>query len=357
MPDPLHVTAAGPAHDRTRVSASDAPAGSLEPGAGAVCIQNISKTYRAPRGGTPRRALDHLSLHIEQGTWVALLGPNGSGKSTLMRILCGMLRPDEGGVTIFERAIIGPEWSRRAALASLGVVFQSASLDPMLTVAENLHLQASLFGLGGRDRGERVVESARRLGIEDRLADRVGGLSGGLARRVDLARSLLHGPGLLLLDEPTAGLDHRARSEFLQTLDDLKRDRDADLTIVMSTHLMDEAARAERVVMMDRGRVVADGSPVDLRQRLGGRVIRCQAPDDGRTLDRAMSILCEAGLDPAQDGPLRLVARSGAEENRLEGAMVELVRLGATVEVGPPTLADAYLDATGKGLGEEEAQE
>jgi len=270
----------------------------------------------------PRRALAGVTLRIEPGEFVALLGPNGAGKSTLLRLLAGLDRPDSGEVHAPPRA-------------RLGVVFQKPALDPLLSVRENLELQAALFGLDRR--GSRAEHAARELTLSDRLNDRVGSLSGGLARRADLARALLTDPDLLLLDEPTTGLDHEARASFLEAID-ARRGRSPNLTVILSTHLMDEAARADRVVLMNEGRVVADGAPDDLRAALGrGPVLRTQS--------EAAAHLERPGLELTERG--RGVTATGDRE-AIESAAAALLAAGVPFEVAPPTLGDVYLARAGR---------
>lgn len=222
----------------------------------------------------------------------------------------------------------------------IGVVFQKPALDVLLTVRENLMLHAALQGVP--DAPGVVGATASALGVADRLDDRVGTLSGGLTRRVDLARALLHGPELLLLDEPTTGLDHDARMRFLF---DLEARREASgLTIVHSTHLMDEAERANVVVLLDEGRVVGDGRPDDLRSELGGAVVRA-----GRG---SADSLREAGLKTsATPGGVMGVATEG----EMGAAVSRLAAMGVAFQYGPPTLGDVYVSLTGRSLDGEGA--
>ncbi len=281
---------------------------------------SVGREYRR-RKAAPVRALDDLSFSVNPGEYVALLGPNGAGKSTLLRLLAGLDRPDTGDVHTPPRA-------------DLAVVFQRPALDPLLTIRENLRLQAALYNVP-----DAAAAAAERLGLTDRLNDRVATLSGGLARRADLARALLTQPKLLLLDEPTTGLDHEARAAFLDTLD-AQRAADPALAIVLSTHLMDEAARATRVVMIDHGRTVADGPPDDLRGTLGGDRLLRTATDHTALLERC-------GLTITPDGAH---VRAHGDDSVLAAAAAELTTAGASFELAPPTLGDVYLARAGRGL-------
>ena len=315
----------------------------------AIRIAGVTRSYQR-RGKEPRIAVNDLTLDIERSQWVALLGPNGSGKSTLMRMLVGLSEPDEGRIEVFGRS---DGRDRREIASALGVVFQHASLDGLLTVRENLTAQAALYGLRGSRAAERVEREASRLHVEDRLDERVKSLSGGLARRVDLARALVHRPRILVLDEPTTGLDHAARTVFLDAIEDL---REEPISIVMSTHMMDEAERADRVVMLDRGALVADGSPDRLRRDCGGRIVRCEVGTDGGARDRARGVIAESGLEPKDEHGNGLTATIPTDgESSAERVAAALARAGIAFEIGPPTLADAYLAKTGRRLEDEEA--
>ena len=209
----------------------------------------------------------------------------------------------------------------------MGIIFQSTALDALLTVHENLALSAAAYGVS-KAQG-RIRDVATSLGIADRLDDRVGTLSGGLARRADLARALLHRPRLLLLDEPTTGLDLESRLRFLDTLTALHH-RDG-LSIVYATHHMDEAEHADRVIMLSRGSVVADDSPEALTNRHTGVRIHCDDPVSPELASRL------------KNAPI-------AHPDELQQLVAELLHAGARFRVGPATLADAYLDLTGTPL-------
>ena len=207
-------------------------------------------------------ALGGVTLTVGGHERVALLGRNGSGKTTLLRIASTQLRPSAGQVAVAGHDVVAePDAVRQ----HLGVVFQSPALDPALTAREALRLQAALVRLDRADVAGRVADALADAGLEDRADDRIGTFSGGMARRLDLARGLLHRPSLALLDEPTTGLDPLARDAFWAVLDR----RRGDGSQVVATHAMDEAARCDRVVILDAGRVVADGTPDALTASLG----------------------------------------------------------------------------------------
>ncbi|MBA4039218.1 MAG: ABC transporter ATP-binding protein [Planctomyces sp.] len=349
----------------------------------ALQARSLSRTFGARRGPA-RRALDGVSLCVPAGQWVALLGPNGSGKSTLLRILATLDTPDPppppppaspppplphappphapplpaapGPPSLVALGhTLWPAPTARALgqlRARLGVAFQSPALDPLLSIRENLRAAAAVHGVPRARARQSIEATAALLGILDRLDDRVGTLSGGLARRADLARALLPGPDLLLLDEPTAGLDLAARAQFMDALAAIARPPSGPArTIVMTTHDMDEAHRADRVLLIHRGRVVADGSPDQLRAQVGGLALSVR-PGPGQA-DRAAEILVAAGLDPGtlarHDGTLRATAPAGLA-HALARATPALLAAGATVHLGPPTLADVYLARTGADL-------
>lgn len=280
----------------------------------------------------PRRvALDGLSLDIRAGECTAILGPNGSGKSTFLRIAATLERADEGSIAILGHDADDAPKVRRL----IGVVFQSPGLDALLTVLENLRLQCAISGTPARERADRIRRVAASLDLADRLHDRVGRLSGGLRRRADLARALVAEPRLILLDEPTAGLDLEARRAFIDLL--RTRAADAGLTVILTTHDMDEASAAHRVIMLSDGRIVADGAPAELRASLGERVVHAHSSMRG--------VLDAAGLH-VRESPPDSVACSGSAE-AIEHACRELVRRGAAFHVGPPSLADVFLHRTG----------
>jgi ABC-2 type transport system ATP-binding protein len=285
-----------------------------------------------------RVALAGASFEVRAGEMFGLLGPNGCGKSTLFRILSCLLRPTSGAALVY-----GFDVRREpdAVRARIGVVFQSPALDDQLTIRENLRHAGHLQGLSGALLRQRTDDLVGRLGLSERVDDRVGRLSGGLARRADLARGLLHHPRLLLLDEPSAGLDPGARRELWTELGRL-RER-LGLTVLLTTHLMDEAERCDRIAVMDLGRIVALGSPAALKGEIGGEVITLQADD----LDALCGDIRERfGLEAAVlDGAVRLEHPDG---HALIPRLVEAFpRRITSLTVQVPTLEDVFVHRTG----------
>jgi len=306
----------------------------------AIQVEGLSHVYG------DRHALSGIGFTVEPGEMVALLGPNGGGKTTLFRILATLMRPTSGDARVFGVSVTrDPAIVRR----SLGVVFQRPSLDVKLTVLENLRHHGHLYGLTGSELRRRCDRSLAALGLTARGRDRVESLSGGLQRRVELAKGILHGPRLLLLDEPNTGLDPNARREFLAQLETLTR-RDG-VTVLLTTHFMDEAERCDRVGILHQGRLVAFDEPARLKASIGGDVVVIDCAD-GETIARDLE--SRFGVRPAAvGGTLRLESAGG---HRLLGEIVEAYpgRI-ASITWGPPTLDDVFVHLTGHRLEEEAA--
>ena len=215
------------------------------------------------RGGRP--ILDRLDLSLQAGSLTALLGPNGAGKSTLFQLLTGLFNADAGQVQVCGHDVrVAPV----SALGRIGVVFQQMSLDLDLSVERNLRFHADLHGLPRRVAGERLAEGCRALGLDKDLARPVRELSGGNRRKVELVRALLHRPKVVLMDEPTVGLDPKSRRDLLAAI---RADIAArGTTVLWATHLVEEAEAADRVVVLHKGRLLADGSPAAVTVALGG---------------------------------------------------------------------------------------
>lgn len=299
----------------------------------AVCIGALTHRYR------DRPALEGVDLSVADGELFGLLGPNGSGKTTLFHILATLLMPTSGRVSVFgDDVLCAPHAVRRR----LGIAFQTPSLDAKLTVCENLAHHGHMYGLHGRALRERIDRLLGRLGLADRRHDRAGTLSGGLRRRADLARAMLHGPRLLLLDEPSAGLDPAARRALWECLDELRRgDR---VTILVTTHLMEEGDRCDRLALLDAGRLVAEGSPDELKARIGGDVVAVEAdaPDS-----LAASLRDRFGVSAAVIGGE--IEWRATDAERLVGRLFEAFpgRIRA-VRIGRPTLGDVFHHYTGR---------
>ena len=292
-------------------------------------------------------ALRGVDFAVAPGTLFGLLGPNGGGKTTLFRILSTLLRPSEGAARVF-----GADVAREPAAvrARLGVVFQQPALDDELTVRENLRVHGALYGLGGRALTERIAALLDAFGVADRADDRVKTLSGGLQRRADLARGLLHAPRLLLLDEPTTGLDPAARRAFWQALSRLRRREGTALLV--ATHLMEEAEHCDVVGILDRGRLVAHDTPDALRGALGDETLWLESGDAPALRDR---VEAQFGLGARVVGTA--VQVSHAEAHTLLPSLYEA--FGPHIEsatVRRPTLEDVFLVHTGHRLDEAAAE-
>jgi ABC-2 type transport system ATP-binding protein len=298
----------------------------------AIEVADLSFSY----GDRP--ALSTVEFTIARGEIFGFLGPNGGGKSTLFRLLSTLVPIQSGDARILGCDLRG---ATQALRRRIGVVFQSPSLDGKLTVAENLAIHGNLYGMRGTRLKERTQAMLARLDVSDRAGDLAETLSGGLRRRVELAKALLHEPELLLLDEPSTGLDPAARREFFALLTRL---RESDgVTIVLTTHYMEEAERCDRIGILDQGRLVAIAPPGELKQRVGGdvMVISAAAPE-ALAQKIAQRHQVRAALI---DGTLRIERPRGHE---LVARLVD--EFGGEIEsitFGRPTLEDVFVHLTG----------
>lgn len=311
----------------------------------AVEVAGLSHTYAAKRASPERRALTDVSFTVPEGELFGLLGPNGGGKSTLFKVLSTCFAPTSGTVTCFGTDLVAKPENVRA---SLGVVFQSPSLDARLSVLENMTHAGRLYGLSGARLSARIDEMLARYRLVDRAGDRVSTLSGGLKRRVELAKSLLHAPKLVLLDEPSTGLDPAARKDLWEHLLALKKD---GATVMTTTHLMDEGDRCDRVGILDQGRLVALGAPAALKSEIGKDVVTVDANDAAAL---ALDVEKRFGLKPAVYGDsLRLEHEKG---HAFIPSLVEAFpgRL-KTVSLSRPSLEDVFLHHAGRRFADAEA--
>jgi ABC-2 type transport system ATP-binding protein len=298
----------------------------------AISVESLSHRY----GTVP--ALDQVGFEIVPGEIFGLLGPNGGGKTTLFRLVSTLLPVQSGKVHVLGIDVAADP---AAVRSQIGVTFQSPSLDRKLTVAENLRHQGHLYGLRGATLRERMDSLLDRLGLAERRDHRVDSLSGGLARRVEIAKGLLHDPPLLLLDEPSTGLDPGARLDLWRYLH-LLRDQ-SGVTVLVTTHLMEEAERCDRLAILDRGRLVALGTPDELRSSIGGDCLTIHSPDP-ETL--AVQISGQFSVHPRLVGrQLRVEVARGHE---FLSVLVD--KFGpqiSTVSLGKPTLEDVFVERTG----------
>ena len=225
-------------------------------------IKNLYKSFGDVK------AVQDLSFCVKEGELFAFLGVNGAGKSTTINIICGQLAKDSGTVIIDGSAL---ESDVAGTKTKLGVVFQNSVLDQALSVKENLRSRAALYGITGEDFRKRLEELSKMLSFEDLLKRTVGKLSGGPRRRIDIARALLHRPKILILDEPTTGLDPQTRQIIWKVIDDLRKNE--NMTVFLTTHYMEEAADADYVVILDSGKLVASGTPLELKNQYTGDFI------------------------------------------------------------------------------------
>ncbi len=282
-------------------------------------------------------ALQGLDLEVAAGQTYALLGPNGSGKSTLFRLISTLAAMQQGSLQVFGHSV---STARSQVRSMLGVVFQSPSLDGKLTVRENIRCQAALYGLRGAQLSGRMDDVVAKLGLEERLDTPAEQLSGGLKRRVELAKGLLHRPRLLLMDEPSTGLDPAARLDMWHAVQQLRQS--AELTVLFTTHLLEEADKADGIAILHQGRTVANGEPAELRGSLGGQVLSIQTEDiedvlewlrertsQARRLERSIQVI---GPEASE-----LVAP-------LNGQFGNRIR---SITLGQPSLEDVFVARTG----------
>ncbi|MER6565910.1 ATP-binding cassette domain-containing protein [Streptomyces sp. NPDC001093] len=319
----------------------------------AVEARRLVKTY--PGDVT---ALNGMDITVAPGTVFGLLGPNGAGKSTTVKILTTLARPDSGTATVAGHDVLRhPDRVRRA----IGVVAQQSGADPVATGRENLQLQGRLHGLSGTALNRRVDELLERFGLADAARRPVKGYSGGMRRRLDVALGLVHRPEVLFLDEPTTGLDPEARTAMWEEIGRLAGDE--GLTILLTTHYLEEADRlAERIAIVDRGRIVVEGTPDALKGELRGDAVHLELGEPlgeaGRTLlTGALTAL--PGVHEALCEGRRISVRADDGAATVPALLAALDRAGVTVSsatVARPSLDDVYLRHAGRRYAEAEAE-
>jgi ABC-2 type transport system ATP-binding protein len=296
-------------------------------------------------------AVKSLDLEIAGGEVFGLLGPNGAGKTTTISMLCTVLRPSGGTALVAGHDIrTAPDAVRR----SIGVVFQDPTIDTILTGRENMMLSARLWGVPRHERTRRINELLEVVDLADRADARCKTYSGGMRRRIELARGLLHRPSILFLDEPTLGLDPQTRAHIWEYIVSLKRSY--GMTVLVTTHYMDEADQlCDRIAIIDHGEIAALGTPRELKASLGGDLVRLRtspAPTD-TALDALRALPITHNVEQ-QDGWLTLTVSGAGESLPLILANVQGV---TAVEVRVPTLEDVFLSVTGRAMRDEEGSE
>ncbi len=316
-------------------------------------LQYVSKSYGGGRKGAVIQALNDLSLSVPAGCLYGLLGPNGAGKTTALRILCTLLAPDAGAVRVAGLdALVDPRGVRR----QLGYVAQEVAIDKILTGRELLALQGDLYHLSRSERDGRMAELIDLLAMEEWIDRRCGTYSGGMRRRLDLAAGLLHRPRVLVLDEPTVGLDIESRAAIWMVLRQL---RDQGTTVLLSSHYLEEVdALADRLAILEAGRVIAEGAPAELKAALGGdrvtlRVREFSDPHEAgrvQALLRACSGVRQVVVNRSQGYSLNLVVENDAVIEQLRRQLAEAELPVFALAQSRPSLDDVYLQATGRTL-------
>ena len=292
-------------------------------------IKNLNKSFKDVK------AVQDLSFKVKEGELFAFLGLNGAGKSTTISIICGQLKKDSGSVTVngfdLDKNIEGIK-------SELGVVFQNSVLDKPLSVKSNLENRAALYGITGADFEKRLSELSRMLDFGELLNRPVGKLSGGQRRRVDIARALLHNPKILILDEPTTGLDPQTRHTLWEVVSNLRKN--TGMTVFLTTHYMEEAADADYIVILDSGKISAEGTPLDLKNTYSGDYITLYETDENRVKSLGFK------YETLKDG-FRISVPNTAAATEL---IIKNPNLFKDYEITKGKMDDVFLAVTGKTL-------
>ncbi|MBE3571681.1 MAG: ATP-binding cassette domain-containing protein [Moorella humiferrea] len=289
-------------------------------------------------------AVDGVTFDVEEGEIFGFLGPNGAGKSTTIKILCTLLKPTSGRVVLAGLDIARqPDAVRRA----IGLVFQDNTLDDRLTAEENLLLHGLLYGLSRDAIKERMEEVLAMVDLEGRRRDIVRTFSGGMRRRLEIARGFLHHPRVLFLDEPTVGLDPQTRNAIWQHIHRLRREK--NITIFMTTHYMDEAENCDRIAIIDHGRIQALDTPENLKRLVGGDVITIKTADDAR-LQKEIAARYNVNVIKEEEG-LRLQVEDGAAF--IPQLAADFRGQISSISLRRPTLDDVFLSLTGRAIRED----
>lgn len=298
-------------------------------------MQNIIEINNLDKSFQDVHAVNDLSLRVKEGELFAFLGVNGAGKSTTISIMCGMLAKDGGKVFIDGKDV---DKDMREITKELGVVFQNTVLDAKLSVKDNLTSRAALYGITGKEAKQRIAHLAELLEFKDILNRTFGKLSGGQKRRVDVARALLNNPKILILDEPTTGLDPEARKALWSVVTSLRKNQ--NMTVFLTTHYMEEAADADYVVILDSGKISAEGTPLELKNNYTGDFVTIYNVDEDKI--KALGLPYENIRDAVR------IAVKNTEEAR--DLIVKHPDLFTDFEITKGKMDDIFLAVTGKKL-------
>ncbi len=301
-------------------------------------VQNLSYQYGS------RKALQGLTFSVEKGEIFGFLGPNGGGKSTTFKILSTLYPTQPGQIKVF-----GLDLAQNtiAIRRRMGIVFQLPALDKKLKVRENLVHQGHLYGLSGKELQSRIDRDLERVGLKDRQKDKVEKLSGGLQRRVELAKALLNNPELVILDEPSTGLDPAARKEFWGHLENLRESQ--GMTVLVTTHYLEEADRCNRLLILDQGQKVALGKPEDLKAEIGGEVLRLRAKEPALL---AAQLMEKMNIKTQMVGELLQIEQPKAYQ-LVTPIMETFSDQILSLTLGLPTLEDVFIHKTGRRFAED----
>ena len=313
----------------------------------AIQTMQLTKAYNS------FKAVDNLNISVERGEIFGLLGPNGAGKTTTVSMLCTILKPTSGTATVNGFDLVHEANKVRK---SIGIVFQDPSIDDRLTARENLYMHANLYGVPASEQKERVARILNLIELEDRADDLLRTYSGGMRRRLELGRGLIHYPQVLFLDEPTVGLDPQTRDHIWKYIRELKESH--DITIVLTTHYMDEADRlSDRIAIMDHGKIVVLDTPQKLKETLEGDVVTIKA-NDLEVLAKLVSKWLGLNNTRICDGALEITVQNG------KAAMPRIMEIATQNNIyvesllsREPNLEDVFLHYTGRSIREDSTKE
>ena len=316
-------------------------------------MTHVIETHQLTMAYGSLKAVDKLDITVESGEIFGLLGPNGAGKTTTISMLCTILKPTSGSATVNGFDIVKEANKVRK---SIGIVFQDPSIDDRLTGRENLYMHANLYGVPASEQKERIKNILELVELEDRADDLMRTYSGGMRRRLELGRGLIHYPKVLFLDEPTVGLDPQTRDHIWKYIHDLKKAH--DITVVLTTHYMDEADRlSDRIAIMDHGKIVILDSPPKLKETLEGDVVVVRA-NNVSTLSELVTKWLGFDKKKIVDGALEITVRNG------KAVMPRIMELATqnniyveSLLLREPNLEDVFLHYTGKSIREDSGTE